>query len=548
MHLKSTINDRFRFPEIWCTDYVKKVESSVSPSASSLSETARGLESGDKNDTNNFLLHYRSPRGGGLKSLVVGIVRDVAHVYFNSLVQFELLEYQGEHEAAATVWHVQSTPQQSAGDQASAKRQKQCNYAKTMRSTRPSRCPFSGVDIPVHRDRTTSSTTDGSSVSMGLTGTEMGIVFPYFVRFDESLTITEVGPQLQERCSMTVVGSQLSSVFQLCCPAGSSWNWSDLCRCLDSTFEVLLTKPLDAAAPPLKFIGGLYMFGSTSLSPTGSVGTLLVSPEVSTVKDMADQGFSWGTDIPVHSAQRRLIMMNEHLRSETTLNNLAQLESARRKQSLEMKRLFVRYVSHEIRTPLSTVTIGLDLIRKLANGGPVTVEKDGGADVSDADETDQMKMATISSIANDAEESCQVAVSILNDLLLYEKIEGEILALERSKNPAVELIMDIARQFSIQSKAQRVELAFTYDLSCFRADELEKPSVFVLVDRPKMSQVLRNLLSNAFKFSSAGSIVKVHMSVRDKMASGPSTSSLSAEVPQVFSLRSPVQRTLGNRC
>ena len=270
------------------------------------------------------------------------------------------------------------------------------------------------------------------------------------------------------------------------------------------------------------------MFGSTSLSPTGSVGTLLVSPEVSTVKDMADQGFSWGTDIPVHSAQRRLIMMNEHLRSETTLNNLAQLESARRKQSLEMKRLFVRYVSHEIRTPLSTVTIGLDLIRKLANGGPVTVEKDGGADVSDADETDQMKMATISSIANEAEESCQVAVSILNDLLLYEKIEGEILALERSKNPAVELIMDIARQFSIQSKAQRVELAFTYDLSCFRADELEKPSVFVLVDRPKMSQVLRNLLSNAFKFSSEGSIVKVHMSVRDKMASGPSTSSSSA--------------------
>ena len=62
-------------------------------------------------------------------------------------------------------------------------------------------------------------------------------------------------------------------------------------------------------------------------------------------------------------------MTAEHLKSEAFLNQKSQLEAATKRKSLEMKRLFVRYVSHEIRTPLSTCAIGLELIKSLRSAG-----------------------------------------------------------------------------------------------------------------------------------------------------------------------------------
>lgn len=75
-----------------------------------------------------------------------------------------------------------------------------------------------------------------------------------------------------------------------------------------------------------------------------------------------------------------------------------------------MKRNFVRYISHEIRTPLNTVYLGIQLaiteLVKVAHSDPII------------------------DIMRDICDSCNVSIEILNDLLLYDKVESRELQLE----------------------------------------------------------------------------------------------------------------------
>ena len=91
-----------------------------------------------------------------------------------------------------------------------------------------------------------------------------------------------------------------------------------------------------------------------------------------------------------------------------------------------MKRIFVRYVSHEIRTPLNTAFLGLQLLKSEA------------AEQSSIDTIDEIKL------------SIDIAVNILNDLLVYEKLEGNIMELHCKNIQIQELIADTIRPFTLQ--------------------------------------------------------------------------------------------------
>jgi signal transduction histidine kinase len=107
-------------------------------------------------------------------------------------------------------------------------------------------------------------------------------------------------------------------------------------------------------------------------------------------------------------------------------------------------------------------------------------------------------------------------VNILNDLLLYEKLEGGIAVLEKRCEPALSVVYDAVKTFNIQALRANVTLEFTFDGAVFSPSELEQPTMFIDVDRPKISQVLRNLVSNAIKFSNSEvdhKRVLVHVSV-----------------------------------
>ena len=93
--------------------------------------------------------------------------------------------------------------------------------------------------------------------------------------------------------------------------------------------------------------------------------------------------------------------------------------------------MFVRYVSHEIRTPLNTTLLGLNLLENDLKEG----------------ETDT---AVLSELISDATSSCTIAIGILNDLLMYEKIDGGLLTLERAETPVWEFVEGVMKAFLIQ--------------------------------------------------------------------------------------------------
>lgn len=171
----------------------------------------------------------------------------------------------------------------------------------------------------------------------------------------------------------------------------------------------------------------------------------------------------------------------------------SQLEIFTSTNSLELKRMFVRYVSHEIRTPLNTVTTGLILIQSL---------KDQVSSCTDPNTKNLLE--NIFSMTDDCKESCDVAVDILNELLLYEKLEGGILSLDKTVEPVKDVIHDAIHIFDIQARGCGIRMVITYD---------DLDGIMLEVDKPKISQVLRNLVSNAIKFSPPGSDVTVHTSV-----------------------------------
>ena len=132
----------------------------------------------------------------------------------------------------------------------------------------------------------------------------------------------------------------------------------------------------------------------------------------------------------------------------------------------------------------------------------------------------------------DVNMSCTAAVSILNDLLCYEKLESGRMQLHKETvtiNPFLDNCMLL---FSAQAQecGVSIDLASTVitpggsgDTSSLQSHD----SVFV--DRFKMDQVFRNLLSNALKFTPRGGSVTVRATFQQDRTAEPALASTPEE-------------------
>jgi signal transduction histidine kinase len=160
----------------------------------------------------------------------------------------------------------------------------------------------------------------------------------------------------------------------------------------------------------------------------------------------------------------------------------------------------VRYISHELRTPLNTAFLGLKLL---------TSELKTSEDPRDVERYDTLC---------DVNMSCMAAVDILNDLLCYEKLESGILELHRENIVVEPFLRNCISMFSVQAK--ECDVTITMLTSATHEDDARSPDDTcvsspissldtVFVDKFKMDQVLRNLISNALKFTPRGGAVFV---------------------------------------
>jgi PAS domain S-box-containing protein len=142
----------------------------------------------------------------------------------------------------------------------------------------------------------------------------------------------------------------------------------------------------------------------------------------------------------------------------------------------KLKGEFISTVSHELRTPLASIRGSLSLLA----GGVL-------GDLSD----EAREMVTI------AERNCVRLIGLVNDILDLERLEQGRLHMEMGEVALADVL----------ARTREAVQAFAADKQV--AVEMEATTVTVQGDDGRLVQVLVNLVSNAVKFSPAGTAVRV---------------------------------------
>ena len=209
-----------------------------------------------------------------------------------------------------------------------------------------------------------------------------------------------------------------------------------------------------------------------------------------------------------------------------------------RKALLDARRQFMRFVSHEVRTPLNSVAMGLhllqsDLAKVLGFDSPTCLRahEDFAAAIEGAkgefvptskfknpDKKDnsfsssecQRKALEWFRLSQEIEVNTQGAVDILNDLLNYDKIERGTLRLQLDVILVWSLIEKVILEFKLPCSSKNIHFGLSFAVqdparcSFFsRAKELpvEVQQLSLIGDYVRLTQVFRNLMSNALKFT-----------------------------------------------
>jgi signal transduction histidine kinase len=115
-------------------------------------------------------------------------------------------------------------------------------------------------------------------------------------------------------------------------------------------------------------------------------------------------------------------------------------------------------------------------------------------------------------ILDEASEGCITALEFINNLLLYEKIDTMEMALCLKREDLREVCEHVTKSFQLSARQLEVSIRVDVDPSL----ESGAAAAFVEIDAHKIVVVLRNLMSNALKFTPKGgevslSLIPVHL-------------------------------------
>lgn len=169
-----------------------------------------------------------------------------------------------------------------------------------------------------------------------------------------------------------------------------------------------------------------------------------------------------------------------HLKAEMELK-LQKAEEEKRRTEMEMQKVreadklksaFLANMSHEIRTPLNAI-VGFSSI------------------IAETEEAEERQL--YQEIIN---KNNELLLQLVSDILDFSKIESGVLHYQKSKVDLKDLCSEIYLMYKTSSQ-KKIPLVY-------EADAL--PDLSIFTDSKRITQVITNLLSNAFKFTTQGCV------------------------------------------
>jgi len=195
-------------------------------------------------------------------------------------------------------------------------------------------------------------------------------------------------------------------------------------------------------------------------------------------------------------------------------------ENTEQQAVLDTKRQFVRFISHEVRTPLNAVAMAGDLMREQLLDAIKKARTSEYASSSRAGATPPRtprsgKGFVLEPTLEDSLELCEEiigntknAVEVLDDLLNYDKIEVGGLSLDLTFVAMEHILDNVLKPFKGPAKQKEVTVEVSLD-QYLRSSVFQNAGLFggkfsvlrVVGDKVRLEQVIRNLISNALKFT-----------------------------------------------
>lgn len=178
--------------------------------------------------------------------------------------------------------------------------------------------------------------------------------------------------------------------------------------------------------------------------------------------------------------QEELQQTNAELEERGVLLEEKNLDIQKKADELELatryKSEFLANMSHELRTPLNSILL---LSRLLAENADQNLS------------SDQVEYATV------IQSSGNGLLGLIDEILDLSKIEAGQMKLEYEQVPLSDITNELQALFGLLAKEKDLDFSITVDA--------EVPPV-IETDRMRLGQILKNLLSNALKFTAKGSV------------------------------------------